>query len=103
MNLEDYKKALVSNKDDTSHIVGLFAEAQTELATVKEYVARLEVSKRHLKNTRITSMAFTGLGVGCCILVNNISIDSDIKNLLNGLGIGMAATGGLILGISFVF
>ena len=103
VNLEDYKKALASNKDDTDYIIGLFAEAQSELATVKEYVARLEVSKRHLKNVRITSIAFTGLGVGCCILVNNIPIDSDIKNLLNGLGIGLASASGLTLGISFVF
>lgn len=102
-NLESYKQALISNKDDTSYIVGLFADAQKELDDIKIYVAKLEKDKRHLRNTRITATAIGCLGIGCCILTNNISVDDNIKNLLNGLGIGMATAGGLTLGISFIF
>lgn len=93
---------MVSNKDDTSYIVGLFADAQKELDDIKVYVAKLEKDKRHLRNTRITTTAVGCLGIGCCILINNISVDDNIKNLLNGLGIGMAVAGGLTLGISFI-
>lgn len=102
-NLESYKQALISNKDDTSYIVGLFADAQKELDDIKTYVAKLEKDKHHLKMARITATATGCLGVGCCILANNMSVDDNIKNLLNGLGIGIAAASGLTLGVSFFF
>lgn len=101
--MESYKQALISNKDDTSYIVGLFADAQKELDDIKTYVAKLEKDKRHLRNARITATAAGCLGVGCCILTNNIPVDDNIKNLLNGLGIGIAAAAGLTLGVSFFF
>lgn len=102
-NLESYRQALISNKDDTSYIVGLFADAQKELDDIKVYVAKLEKDKRRLRNTRITAAAVGCLGIGCYILANNTSVDDNIKNLLNGLGAGMAAAGCLTLGVSFIF
>lgn len=38
-NLENYKKALESNKDDVSYIIDLFAEAYGEVQELNEYVA----------------------------------------------------------------
>ena len=103
-NLENYKTALQSNKNDTSYIVGLFAEAQTELDNIKKYVAKLEKDKKHLKNVRITSIVFTGVGVGTVILANVIPItDSNVKTFLNGLGYGLAGAGGITLVVSFTF
>ena len=103
-NLENYKTALQSNKDDTSYIVGLFAEVQTELDNIKKYVAKLEKDKKHLRNVRITSIVFTGVGVGTVILTNVIPItDSNVKTFLNGLGYGLAGAGGITLVVSFTF
>lgn len=103
VNLEDYKKALQANKEDTSYIIGLFAEAQTELTTIKEYVAILEKSKRKLKNARITAIAFTVAGIGSCVIANTFPATNEIKNFLNGMGIGMTAAGGITLGVSLFF
>ena len=103
-NLENYKTALQSNKNDTSYIVGLFAEAQTELDNIKKYVAKLEKDKKHLRNVRITSIVFTGVGVGTVILANVIPItDNNVKTFLNGLGYGLAGAGGITLVVSFIF
>lgn len=103
-NLENYKKALQANKEDTSYIIGLFADAQNELSGIKEYVVKLENDKRHLRNTRITTIAFTGLGAGTIILANSAPINDDnVKMFLQGLGIGMTAVGGVTLGFSFLF
>lgn len=38
-NLENYKKALESNKDDVSYIIDLFVEAYGEVQELNEYVA----------------------------------------------------------------
>lgn len=103
-NLENYKEALKSNKNDTSYIVGLFAEAQNELDNIKKYVTKLEKDKKHLRNVRITSIVFTGVGVGTVILANVIPItDSNVKSFLNGFGYGLAGAGVITLVVSFSF
>ena len=103
LNLKNYKEALVSNKDDTSYIIGLLAKAQEELNNIQVYVAKLENDKRHLKNVRITSAALAGTGVGAIILANTVPMEKQYKDFLNGFGIGTAAAGALSFGISFIF
>ena len=102
-NLDEYKAALQSNKEDTGYIVSLFAEAQEELNNIKTYVAKLEKDKRHLRNVRFTCIGFTAVGIGSIILANSLPIDQRIKDYLNGIGIGMIVAGGTSLGISFLF
>ena len=102
-NLDDYKKALASNKEDTGYIVGLFAEAQQEIASIKTYVAKLERDKRKLRNARITSLGFAAVGVGSIVLANSLPVSQEIKNCLNGLGIGMVAASGITIGVTFLF
>lgn len=101
-NLDEYKVALQSNKEDTGYIVGLFAEAQEELDNIKKYVAKLENDRRHLRNSRITSITFTAVGIGMASLANLIP-DEKVRNAVFWSGIGMAATGGVTLGVSFIF
>lgn len=102
VNIDNYKKALMSNKDDTSYLIGLIAEANEELTSIKEYVALLEKSNKRLKNTRITSIALTGTGLGLLLFNNVLDFQNQrVKDILNGVGIGCLATGGLTLSISF--
>lgn len=104
INIDNYKKALLSNKDDTAYLIGLIAEANEELTSIKEYVTLLEGSNKKLKNTRITSIAFTGAGLGLLVFNNIFDFQSQrTKDILNGLGIGCLAVGGLTLSISFAF
>ena len=49
-NLDEYKIALESNKEDTGYIVALFADAQNEIKNLEEYIAQLERSKTKLKS-----------------------------------------------------
>lgn len=101
-NLDEYKVALQSNKEDTGYIVGLFAEAQEELDNIKKYVAKLENDRRHLRNSRITSITFTAVGIGMASLANLIP-DEKVRNAVFWSGIGMAAAGGVTLTVSFIF
>lgn len=103
-NLEAYRAALVSNKDDTSYIVGLFAEAQAEIASLTEYVRVCENGVRKLKNARIASLSFTATGVGLFI-INNTGLvkDPDLKKVLNGVAGGLTAAGGLTFSITIFF
>ena len=101
-NLDDYKVALESNKEDTGYIVGLFADAQNEIASIKEYVAILERDKRKLKNVRITSAVTTGAGVAM-IALSQVVPDETAKKALFWAGVGTTAAGGITLGVSFAF
>lgn len=103
VNLKNYREALVSNKDDTAAIIALFADAQQEVNNLKIYVAKLERDKRKLKNTRITAGITTAAGAGILVIANTIPMDQRMKDFLNGLGGGLVATGGVTLGVSFVF
>ena len=100
--MDNYKVALESNKEDTGYIVKLFADAQNELSSIKEYVALLERNKKKLRNTRITSVAFTAGGIGLIALSRAIP-NEDVKKALFWSGLGMTVAGGVTLGVSFVF
>lgn len=94
-NLEDYKKALSSNKDDTSHIIGLFTEAQTELENIKKYVITLEKDRKRLKISRITSLSISGSGI--IILTSSFFVTNpQIKQTLLWTG-GSLTSAGLII------
>lgn len=101
-NLDDYKVALESNKEDTGYIVSLFADAQNEIADIKKYVAILERDKRKLKNVRITSAVTTGAGVAL-IALSQVVPDETAKKALFWTGVGTTAAGGITLGVSFAF
>lgn len=102
-NLDEYKIALESNKEDTGYIVALFADAQNEIKNLKEYIAQLERTKTKLKNTRITAGIMAGAGIGMYFCANLIQDNEKIKAALKGCGIGVAASGGILLGVSFLF
>lgn len=102
-NLDEYKIALESNKEDTGYIVALFADAQNELQNIKEYVAQLEHSKAKLKNIRITTGVFTSAGIAMFFCADLIQDHDKVKQFLKSFGIGMAAAGGISLGVSFMF
>jgi len=102
-NLKNYRAALISNKDDTSYIVGLFAEAQAEIESIKTYVAKLENDKRHLKNARVISVSCAAAGAGTLILANTVPMDQRVKDFLSGLGGGLTVSGALTFAGSFVF
>lgn len=101
-NLDNYKVALESNKEDTGYIVKLFADAQNELSSIKEYVSLLERDKRKLRNTRISLLAFAATGIGL-ITFSNVVSNEEIKKALFWTGIGITACSGVTLGISFLF
>lgn len=102
-NLNEYKIALESNKEDTGYIVALFADAQNEIKNLEEYIAQLERAKTKLKNTRITAGIMAGAGIGMYFCANLIQDNEKIKAALKGCGIGVAASGGILLGVSFLF
>ena len=102
-NLDEYKIALESNKEDTGYIVALFADAQNEIENLKEYIAQLERAKTKLKNTRITAGIMAGAGIGMYFCASLIQDNEKIKAALKGCGIGVAASGGILLGVSFLF
>ena len=102
-NLDEYKIALESNKEDTGYIVALFADAQNEIKNLEEYIAQLERAKTKLKNTRITAGIMAGAGIGMYFCANLIQDNEKIKAALKGCGIGVAASGGILLGVSFLF
>ena len=102
-NLDEYKIALESNKEDTGYIVALFADAQNEIKNLKEYIVQLERSKTKLKNTRITAGIMAGAGIGMYFCANLIQDNDKIKAALKGCGIGAAASGVVLLGVSFAF
>lgn len=102
-NLDEYKIALESNKEDTGYIVALFADAQNEIKNLKEYIVQLEKSRTKLKNTRITAGIMAGAGIGMYFCANLIQDNEKIKAALKGCGIGVAASGGILLGVSFLF
>ncbi len=102
-NLDEYKIALESNKEDTGYIVALFADAQNEIKNLEEYIAQLERSKTKLKNARITAGIMAGAGIGMFFCADLIQDNEKIKAALKGCGIGVAASGGILLGVSFLF
>lgn len=102
-NLDEYIVALKSNKEDTGYIVGLFAEAQGEIDKLKEYIVQLEASRTKLKNARITAGILAGAGIGMFFCADLIQDNDKIKAALKGCGIGVAVSGGILLGVSFIF
>lgn len=56
--MENYKKALLSNKDDTSSIIALFADAQQSLDS---YQKDIENYKKQIKNSGMIAPVGIGL------------------------------------------
>ena len=103
-NLDNYKKALISNKEDTKEITKLFTDAYEQIEELKEYIAKLENDKRHLKNIRISSLVFTGTGITSIVLANTLPIQNQrFKTFLNDFGIGITVAGSVSFIISIVF
>lgn len=102
-NLDECKIALESNKEYTGHIVESFENARKDIKNLKEYIVQLERSKTKLKNTRITAGIMAGAGIGMYFCANLIQDNDKIKATLKGCGIGVAASGVVLLGVSFAF
>lgn len=98
-NLEEYKKALSSNKDDTSYLIELFSQAQSELENIKKYVTTLEKDRKRLKISRITSLSISGCGA-VLMISSSFTTDKTIKQILLWSGGGLTSTGLVIFTIT---
>lgn len=101
MTLEELKKALLSNKDDTSTVIA-------ELGLLYERVKRLneEVALYTKMRHRLKTVSYIELGVGVpCLVLGLLPIWTDeqknIQNLF--LGIGSAATISGVFTFTFTF
>lgn len=84
--LEELKKALLSNKDDTSYLVSELGELFEKIKKLNESIALLE---RIRKRTRTVSYVELGIGIPCFI-IGFLPIwtkeQQNIKNLFLGIG-----------------
>ena len=93
--LEELKKALLSNKDDTSYLVGELGELFEKLKNLNEL---LESYKKIKKRLRTVSYFELGIGIPCVVfgcLPIWTEKQKNIQNLLLGIGIS-STTYGLI-------
>ena len=91
--LEELKKALLSNKDDTSYLVSELGELFEKVKNLNEL---LESYKKIKKRLRIVSYFELGIGIPCTIfgcLPIWTEKQKNIQNLLLGIGISNAASG----------
>ena len=91
--LEELKKALLSNKDDTSYLVGEIGELFEKVKNLNEL---LESYKKIKKRLRTVSYFELGIGIPCTIfgcLPIWTEKQKNIQNLLLGIGISNAASG----------
>lgn len=91
--LEELKKALLSNKDDTSYLVSEFGELFEKVKKLNEV---LESYKKIQKRLKILSYFELSVGVPCIILACLpiwTEEQKNIKNLLLGTGTASAAFG----------
>ena len=91
--LEELKKALLSNKDDTSYLVSELGELFEKVKKLNEV---LESYKKIQKRLKILSYFEVSVGVPCVILACLpiwTEEQKNIKNLLLGTGIASTASG----------
>lgn len=91
--LEELKKALLSNKDDTSYLVSEIGELFEKVKKLNEV---LESYKKIQKRLKILSYFEVSVGVPCIILACLpiwTEEQKNIKNLLLGTGTASAASG----------
>lgn len=91
--LEELKKALLSNKDDTSYLVSELGELFEKVKKLNEV---LESYKKIQKRLKILSYFEISVGVPCVILACLpiwTEEQKNIKNLLLGTGTASAASG----------
>lgn len=91
--LEELKKALLSNKDDTSYLVSELGELFEKVKKLNEV---LESYKKIQKRLKILSYFELSIGVPCIVLACLPIWTEDqknIKNLLLGTGTASAASG----------
>ena len=91
--LEELKKALLSNKDDTSYLVSELGELFEKVKNLNEL---LESYKKKKKRLRAVSYFELGIGIPC-VIFGYLPIwteeQKNIKNLLLGTGTASAASG----------
>lgn len=91
--LEELKKALLSNKDDTSYLVSELGELFEKVKKLNEV---LESYKKIQKRLKILSYFELSIGVPCIVLACLpiwTEEQKNIKNLLLGTGTASAASG----------
>ena len=91
--LEELKKALLSNKDDTSYLISELGELFEKVKKLNEV---LESYKKIQKRLKILSYFEVSVGVPCIILACLpiwTEEQKNIKNLLLGTGTASAASG----------
>ena len=91
--LEELKKALLSNKDDTSYLVSELGELFEKVKNLNEVLESYKKIQKRLKN-----LSYFELSVGVsCIILAYLPIwteeQKNIKNLLLGTGTASAASG----------
>ena len=91
--LEELKKALLSNKDDTSYLVSELGELFEKVKKLNEVLESYKKIQKRLKN-----LSYFELSVGVsCIILACLPIwteeQKNIKNLLLGTGTASAASG----------
>lgn len=88
--LEELKKALLSNKDDTSYLISELGELFEKVKNLNEI---LESYKKMKKRLRVVSCFELGIGIPCIILGYLPIWTEEQKNIQNlFLGIGAAGT-----------
>ena len=91
--LEELKKALLSNKDDTSYLVSELGELFEKVKNLNEL---LESYKKIKKRLRTVSYFELGIGIPCVVfgcLPIWTEKQKNIQNLLLGIGISNTASG----------
>ena len=91
--LEELKKALLSNKDDTSYLVSELGELFEKVKNLNEL---LESYKKIKKRLRTVSYFELGIGIPC-VIFGYLPIwteeQKNIQNLLLGIGFSNTASG----------
>ena len=99
MTLEELKKALLSNKDDTSYLVSELGELFEKVKKLNEIIASYEKMKKRLRTT-----AYVELGVGIpCLVIGMLPIWTDEQKNIQNLLIGVGATSTIAGGVGFTF
>ena len=97
--LEELKKALLSNKDDTSYLVSELGELFEKIKKLNESIALLEKIR---KRTRTVSYIELGIGIPCFI-IGFLPIWTDEQKNIQSLLIGVGATSTIAGGFTFAF
>ena len=91
--LEELKKALLSNKDDTSYLVSELGELFEKVKNLNELLESYKKTKKRLR-----TVSYFELGIGIpCIVFGYLPIwtenQKNIQNLLLGIGFSNTASG----------